>query len=205
MGAERQGVTGAPAVAFFDFDCTLTARDTLMPWLFALKGRRRTLWAAARVGVTHPLRADTGADDLRTRIKSALFARLLAGVSVEDALAAAARVGDGLLFRADMTRRVAEHLARGDRVVVATGSPTLVAGPIVAARFGLREVIGTELEVADGRLTGRLAGPNCTRYAKAALVGAWLAQNAAGAVCHGYGNRPHDLPMLALMDHATVV
>jgi HAD superfamily hydrolase (TIGR01490 family) len=198
-------LTTAPAVAFFDFDCTLTARDTLMPWLFALKGRRRTLWAAARVGVTHPLRADTGAGDLRTRVKSALFARLLAGVAVEDALAATDKVAAKVLFRADMARRVEEHLAQGDRVVVATGAPTLVAGPIVAARFGLKEVIGTELEVEGGRLTGRFAGPNCIRHAKAALVEDWLARNAAGAIRHGYGNRPHDLPMLALMDHATVV
>ncbi|MEO3434800.1 HAD-IB family hydrolase [Inquilinus sp. CAU 1745] len=191
--------------AFFDFDCTLTRQDTLMPWLMELRGRRRTYYTAVRVGIAHPFRRDTGSGDLRTRVKAALLARLLVNVAVDDAREAAARLFNRLDWRDDIVRAFEDHLEKGHRVVVATGAPTVVAEPLLQKRFGGAEIIGTELEVDGGRLTGRMKGVNCVRQGKAALVSDWLEINGPFEDLYGYGNRPHDLPMLALMTHRRIV
>ena len=98
------------------------------------------------------------------------------------------------------------HRRAGDVLVIATGSPRLVVERLAAEHCPPDLVIGTELELAaDGRLTGRLAGPNCVREDKARRVGDWLAAQGPVRASYGYGNHPHDLPMLALVDHPRLV
>lgn len=204
-------VTPAPAdgraIAVFDLDCTLTRRDSLIPWLIELRGWRRTALAAAHSGMVNPLRRDTGAGDLRTRIKQRLLARLLAGVAVETARQAAHAVGRRIGWNPAMLRALEGHRDRGHQVLVATGSATLCAEAMLGDRVGAAgiAIIGTRLEVEGNRLTGRLAGPNCVRLAKADQVAAWLERHGPFTERWGYGNAPHDLPMLALMDHRMVV
>ncbi len=194
-----------PVIAVFDLDCTLTRRDTLLPWLVEMRGWRRTLTAAARAGVINPANRATGAGDLRTRIKERLLKHLLTGVPVEAAHEAALAVGRRIGWRTEIVRALEEHRAAGHRVLIATGSSSLFASAMLADRFGLLDVIGTELEVADGHLTGRLAGANCVRLAKADRVADWLRRNGPFAERWGYGNTPHDLPMLDLMDYRKIV
>ena len=43
------------------------------------------------------------------------------------------------------------------------------------------------------------------RDEKARRVAEWLAQNGPFSEVWGYGNRPHDLAMLALTDHPNVI
>ncbi len=194
-------------VAVFDLDCTLTRRDSLIPWLVELRGWRRTAVAAARSGMVNPLRRDTGAGDLRTRIKQRLLARLLAGVPVDTARQAARAVARRIPWNLATLRSLEQHRAQGHRVLVATGSATLCAEAMLGDRLGAEgiTVIGTGLEVEGNHLTGQLAGPNCVRLAKAAQVAAWMTQHGPFDERWGYGNAPHDLPMLALMDHRMVV
>ena len=66
-------------------------------------------------------------------------------------------------------------------------------------------VIGTDLEIVNGKLTGKLAGANCIRDEKARRVAEWVSQNGPFQESWGYGNRPHDLAMLALTDNPVVV
>jgi phosphoserine phosphatase len=46
---------------------------------------------------------------------------------------------------------------------------------------------------------------NCVRLAKAERLRDWLARNGPFRSVAGYGNAPHDLPMLALCDRRTVI
>lgn len=194
-------------VAVFDLDCTLTRRDSLVPWLIELRGWRRTALAAVHSGVVNPLRPDRGAGDLRTRIKQRLLIRLLAGIPVETARQAAHTVGRRIAWNAAMLRTLERHRDQGHQVLVATGSATLCAEAMLGDRLGGEgiAILGTRLEIEGDRLTGRLAGPNCVRVAKADQVAAWLDRHGPFAERWGYGNAPHDLPMLALMDHRMVV
>lgn len=63
------------------------------------------------------------------------------------------------LMRPAGLRAVADEVESGAVVTLCSASPALVLKPF-AERLGIN-LIGTELEVIDGRLTGRIAGANC--------------------------------------------
>ena len=196
---------GAPT-AVFDFDKTLTLRDTFLPWLAVLRGRRRTV-AAGLASLRSGLSGVSHGGSARDATKAAMIQRLLTGVAVADAQAAAHRLTPRVTWSDPVCRRLQEHLQLGHAVLVATGSCRLAVVEMVADRFGADaglQVIGTELEEAAGILTGRLSGENCIGEHKAMRVRHWLEQ-AAQAGGWGYGNAPWDLPMLALMQHRVVV
>ena len=210
--AVRQALLSAPLTAagaptaVFDFDKTLTVRDTFLPWLTLLRGRRRTL-AAGLASLRSGLPGVSRGGSARDATKAAMVRRLLTGVAVGDAQAAAHRLTPRVTWSDPVCRRLQEHLGLGHAVLVATGSCRLAVAEMVADRFGADaglQVIGTELEEEAGTLTGRLSGGNCIGENKAGRVRLWLEQGGqAGG--WGYGNAPFDLPMLALMQHRVVV
>jgi phosphatidylglycerophosphatase C len=61
-------------------------------------------------------------------------------------------------------------------------------------------VLCTEMEVVDGRYTGRMATPNCHGEEKVHRLQTWLATEfgAAQPVLHAYGDTSGDRPMLRL-------
>ncbi len=194
---------GAPT-AVFDFDKTLTVRDTFLPWLTVLRGRRRTL-AAGLASLRSGLPGVSRGGSARDATKAAMVRRLLTGVAVTEAQAAARRLTPRVIWSDPVCTRLQEHLQLGHAVLVATGSCRLAVAEMVADRFGAGlQVIGTELEEEAGTLTGRMSGENCIAEHKAARVRHWLEQ-AGQAGGWGYGNAPWDLPMLALMQHRVVV
>ena len=212
VAAARQALLGTPATALgaptavFDFDKTLTVRDTFLPWLSVLRGRRRTL-AAGLASLRSGLPGVSSGGSAREATKVAMACRLLTGVSVADAQAAAHRLMPRVIWSDPVCSRLREHLQLGHAVLVATGSCRIAVAEMVAERFGADaglQVIGTELEEDAGLLTGRLSGGNCIGENKAERVRGWLEQvGQAGG--WGYGNAPWDLPMLALMQHRVVV
>ncbi|NTU76734.1 MAG: haloacid dehalogenase-like hydrolase, partial [Alphaproteobacteria bacterium] len=66
-------------------------------------------------------------------------------------------------------------------------------------------LICTRLQAKDDVLTGLMESGNCVRQRKAELVAAYLAAHGPFAESWGYGNLPHDLPMLALVQHKIIV
>lgn len=198
-------MAGAPT-AVFDFDKTLTVRDTFLPWLTVLRGRRRTV-AAGLASLRSGLPGVSRGGSARDATKAAMVRRLLTGVAVAEAQAAARMLTPWVIWSDPVCTRLQEHLQLGHAVLVATGSCRLAVAEMVADRFGAGadlQVIGTELEEEAGTLTGRLSGENCIAEHKAVRVRHWLEQ-AGQAGGWGYGNAPWDLPMLALMQHRVVV
>ncbi|MGK9517808.1 haloacid dehalogenase-like hydrolase, partial [Salmonella enterica subsp. enterica] len=53
------------------------------------------------------------------------------------------------LIYSDATKTIARHRAKGDRILVISASGTHLVTPI-AARIGIDEVLGIELDVAHG-------------------------------------------------------
>lgn len=195
--------SGRP-VAFFDLDGTLTRRDTLLAWIAALVGWPRTMaaWsAAAGAGWRRP---DQFAADWRGRIKCALLSRTIRGIPAADAAAAGADLRGQIGWKAPIVDALRAHAGLGHRIVVVTGAPQIYLAALLA-ELPVDEMLGTALELEDGRLTGRLAEPNPVRAAKRARVEAWLTRNGPTGERWGYGNAPHDLPMLELVDHKIVV
>lgn len=200
-------MTEPTGIAVFDFDDTLVEGDSLMPFLVEVVGARRAWWAMAAAVLESALRQVIGRPagaDLKGGIKALLLRRALTGVPVAETEAAARRLRRWLRWKPLVLEKLREHRRRGCRIVVASGALDLYL-PVLLEGVPVDAVLATELEARDGRLTGRMVGGNCVRAEKARRVTAAIAWLAPLAPSWGYGNRPSDLPMLALVDHPTVV
>lgn len=204
-------MTGAPdagpGIAIFDFDDTLIAGDSLPAFLAELSGplRARTAIVSAllRALVAHALGRAPGAD-FRGSVKAFMLSGAVAGRTVEEARAAARRLKPRLRWLAPQVDTLRSHAAAGRRVVVVSGALDVYL-PVLLEELPVTDILATDLEVDGGVLTGRLKTVNCVRAAKAERIRAFLAAHAPTGPTWGYGNRPHDLPMLALVDHPAVI
>lgn len=194
-------------VAFFDFDGTLIHGDSLLMFIGEVIGRRRAALAfvdALRSGLHRHARGRGPGVDLPGSIKTILLRRTLRGVPVPDALAAAERLAHRIRWHAPLVETLKAHRREGRRVVVATGALDIYM-PALLRGLEVDDLLATGLEVVDGVLSGRLSTGNCVRLDKAARVSAWIARHGPCGETWGYGNRPSDLPMLALLDRRVVV
>lgn len=159
------GPVAAPILSVFDFDGTLTRRDSFVPFLRYAFGVRifsvrvmRMLPAALRY---------LGKGMSRDELKAVLIASFLKGVPVdwvEQRAVEFRRAYWSRLMRPAGLQSVAAELSSGAEVTICSASPRLVLAPF-ANELGIK-LIATELEVADGVLTGRISGSNCRCEAK---------------------------------------
>ena len=111
---------------------------------------------------------------------------------VEPMIAPAARVA------------VEHHRAAGDVIVLATGSTCYGARP-VARSLGIDHVLSSELEVVDGKFTGR-ASALCFGKHKVTMVERWAAHHGVDlAASTFYSDSYNDLPMLERVGRAIAI
>ena len=177
-------------VAAFDFDGTLTRRDSLIPFLARHAGPAATTRGLVAAATT---RGD------RSARKQALLHRTLMGRSEGDVAEAgeayAARlVARGL--RRDVLALLDDHRSNGHRPVIVSASPELyvrAAGRLL----GIDDVLGTRLEVDElGRLTGRYHGRNCIGDEKVSRLDDWI-DGREVTLLYAYGNSAGDEALLA--------
>lgn len=193
-------------VAAFDFDGTLSRRDTLIPFLVRAAGRRRFAAAAARVGLSGA-RRDVPLGD-RDEVKVALLSELFAG-RAEDELESLGRIyARDLLanqLRPEVLDRLRRHRHAGHEVLFVSASLAYYLEPL-ADELELQGVLAVQPAVDQGRLTGALARPNVRAAEKAARLREWLGAPAEGPLVGvelwAYGNSSGDHALLAMADHA---
>lgn len=204
---QHQGVGQGQGVAFFDFDGTLVHGDTLPMFIAEVIGKRRTQMAfadAIRSAGHRHLRGLGPGVDFRGSVKTILLKRTLRGLPLAEAHAAAEQLAGKLRWYSPILQALRDHRQAGRRVVVATGALDIYM-PFLLRDETVDDLLATEMEVRDGILTGALATGNCVRIDKADRVRAWMRTNGPVGETWGYGNRPSDLPMLALLDRRVVV
>jgi HAD superfamily hydrolase (TIGR01490 family) len=104
------------------------------------------------------------------------------------------------------TNRMKWHLERRHRVFLVTGTLAPLARAIVRHMPCGVEVCATELEIRDGRFTGRLAGAHLGYEEKArVLQEAAAAYGIAPARSYAYGNQMSDLRMLETVGNPAAV
>jgi phosphatidylglycerophosphatase C len=161
VGEDRQpGNVFRPLVAF-DFDGTLTWKDSFLAFLAWRAGRGGFL--AGLAGLMPAVGAFL-VDRDRGRLKAAAARRFLAGATraelERDAQRFAADHGRPLL-RPDAVRAWRRWQGEGSRLVIVTASPETIVAPIARA-LGADRLIGTRLAFdANERATGELDGANC--------------------------------------------
>jgi len=187
------------AIAAFDFDGTITRRDTLGPFLVHVAGRRRV---TAAMGRRLPAMAGSLRNDaLRDVTKERILGDVLAGRTHDELIAAGERYATTLIdrFRPEALERIDWHRSQAHELVVVSASLVYYLRP-VARRLGFDDVIGVEMETRDGRLTGALAGPNVRADEKPRRLRSWIGDG--GAEIWAYGNSSGDEALLAAADHA---
>jgi phosphatidylglycerophosphatase C len=192
---------GRPGVAAFDFDGTLSRRDTLVPFLRRACGH----WPLVRAAI-----AARGARG-RDAFKVGLVGRLFRGWPAERLDALGRAYVPTLLgaLRSGSRERLAWHRQRGHAVVIVSASLGAYLRPL-ADRLEIDDALAVEL-VADaaGTLTGEVVGGlNNRGPEKVARLEVWLdARFGPGADVElwAYGDSSGDAELLAIADHPTWV
>lgn len=147
-----------PALSIFDFDGTLSYRDSFVPFLHFAFGSRQFLQRALASLSPHYLYGGMSRDQMKARLIRAFLTDVeLSWLQAKAKAYCEARWQR--LMRPQGIAEVRNQLAQGRIVSLCSASPALVLQPF-AERLGI-ELIGTELVVNDGILTGEMAGRNC--------------------------------------------
>lgn len=190
-------------VAAFDFDGTISQRDTLAGFLVFVAGRATVARAAASESVS--MGRGLTSSEQRNAAKERLLGRVLGGRSVEDVSDAGARYAARLpeRFRPSTIAEINRHREVGNDLVIVSASLVYYLRPL-AAELGFNEVIGVSMtELPDGRLGTTLDGPNVRKAEKARRLHAWLGEEPFEL--WAYGDSSGDEELLAMADHATWV
>lgn len=192
-------------VAAFDFDGTLTRRDSLLPYLLRGLGWRRFLRALLQSGPW--LAAYACGLTSNHRAKARLLRASLGGCPVADvehwAVDFAARYLPQQWRQATLAQ-LRWHQAQGHCCVIVSASPGIYLHH-VGKILGMEAVLCTELEVSGDRLSGRMQTRNCHGEEKVLRLQAWLASRGwprEQITLHAYGDSDGDVPLLNLADYA---
>ncbi len=199
-GGFRQPSIPGQAIVAFDFDGTLTVRDSFTGFLRKRAGRRR--WALGLVRLA-PATAAYAKDRDRGAIKAAAVKEFLHGTSraelQADAEAYAAEAWRKLM-RPDALETWADWGRKGAHRVIVTASPALTVAPF-ARRLGAEGLLGTELTFdAQDRLTGHFDSPNCRGGEKVRRL--YAAYGEGLRLAAAYGDTSGDAEMLRIADRA---
>lgn len=193
-------------IAAFDFDGTLTQRDTFMPFLARGLGWPRFLLALV---LCSPWLACFALRLIPNHVaKQKLMLATLTNKTTADMEDWTSRwlAHDfpGQLQSWTMAR-LAEHQKAGHCCVMVSASPDIYLKR-VAQQLGFDALLCTEMEVEDGRLTGLMKTPNCYGEQKVIRLQAWMLErfgtDADAATLYAYGDTSGDMPMLRLAAHA---
>ncbi len=102
-------------------------------------------------------------------------------------------------------RLLGHHRARGHRLVIITSSNRFTTEPIAKA-LQVDELLATELEMSEGRYTGRYSGEPLLGEAKLRRLKQWREEkNLQVEESWFYSDSRNDIPLLEHVDHAVAV
>ena len=184
----------------FDFDGTLTTRDTLIAFIRYACGTPRFLLGFllhAPLLVLMKLRLYSNG-----KAKQRLFSWFFRGMPIEtfDALCQSFASTHRHLLRPETVRLLQQALSEGSEVLIVSASIDNWVQPF----FPTVTVLGTQIEVIDGRLTGRFLTPNCYGQEKVCRILALHPDRSAYRLT-AYGDSRGDRELLAFADEAHLV
>ena len=184
-------------VVAFDFDGTLTTRDTLLAFIRYAKGTRAFLWGFLRHA--HLLVLMKLGFYPNWKAKQRVFSYFFKGMSLDvfDALCQQFAADNRHLLRPEGIQAVQQAQADGAEVLIVSASIDNWVQPF----FPSVKVVGTQIEVANGRLTGRFLTPNCYGEEKVRRILA-LYPDRHEYHLTAYGDSRGDKQLLAFADEA---
>jgi len=189
-----------PTIAAFDFDGTLTYRDSLLPFLLFDQGSWQFTLKMIRVS---PVLAAYAFKLIRNdRAKEILLKTFLGGRSLSEIEASGGRFAATQIqsmLKPEAWERFLWHKSQGHVCVLVSASLVHYLVPW-ASKAGFDHVIGSSLATDDqGVVSGKLHGGNCYGDQKAKRIREWL--GGTDAIVYAYGDSRGDRELLAMADH----
>lgn len=191
-------VAARPVAAVFDLDKTITRRATYVPFLLSIArcDFRKLLYAApiAGAGLAYKLGLIS-----RGRVKEIMLSTIVGRASRSEVAAyAEAFVAECVTrgLRSGALRAIAEHRARGHKLILATASFDFYVEPL-GRELGFDSVIATRSAWDEGgRLLGRIDGENCYGAEKLRRLEEALPDLRSNHRVVAYSDSHVDLPLL---------
>jgi len=186
-------------VAAFDFDGTITTIDTLPGFIwFSIKFKRLLFSTLKVIPILWSYRFRRMSNH---EAKEKLFSEYFGDTPFTDFTKACAGFVPGIqkLARPAAMDRIRWHQRMGHVVVIVSAS---VEDWIIpwANHNGIHTVLATQIQVVDGRLTGRFFSKNCHGQEKVNRLLTYLAGR-SNYELYAYGDSRGDKELLALADH----
>lgn len=187
-------------IAAFDFDGTLTYRDTLIPFLLFVCGpwklfKECLLLTPVFVGYIFKIYD-------RQQVKEALMSRTIAGMPLEKVRALGAEFAQNRLpqlLRPEGMERLRWHQERGDRALLVSANLDVYLEPW-GKIVGFQDVICSKVAQDNfQRVTGKLIGKNCRAQEKVVRLEQLLGGRSIYEV-YAYGDSEGDKEMLEWAD-----
>jgi len=189
------------AVAFFDFDGTLTYRDTLLPFLRMLRGQQCFSLDLLKVS---PWLAGYGLRLIKNdKAKQILLRQSLSCYTIDELEDHGRHFAEQQLpgmIRPDVRDRLQMHQQHGDVCVLVSASLDVYLKPWISEN-GIEYAITSSLETdADGKVTGQLKAGNCYGEEKVKRMSELMQVIDTPSRTYAYGNSKGDIPMLKFVD-----
>lgn len=181
----------------YDFDGTLTTRDSLLAFIRYTKGTTAFLWGFLRHA--HLLVLMKLGLYPNWKVKQQVFAWFFKGMQLDvfDTLCRQFAADNRSLLRPEGVRAVEQAKAEGAEVLIVSASIDNWVQPF----FPGVTIVGTQVEERNGRLTGRFLTPNCYGQEKVNRILA-LYPNRHEYYLTAFGDSRGDKQLLAFADEA---
>lgn len=181
----------------FDFDGTLTTRDTLLAFIRYAKGTRAFLWGFLRHA--HLLVLMKLGLYPNWKAKQRVFSYFFKGMTLDvfDTLCRQFAAENRYLLRPEGIKTLQQAQSEGAGVLIVSASIDNWVQPF----FPGVTVVGTQIEVNNDRLTGRFVTANCYGEEKVRRILALYPDRSAYHLT-AYGDSRGDKQLLAFADEA---
>ena len=187
-------------IAFFDFDGTMTSRDSFLDFI---RHERGLLRFGLGMFLHIPLFIGMYARLFKHQfVKERLLQWFYKGIAQEAFMASSEHYAMEVLpamIRPKSMAEIFDLKEHGFEIVVVTASPTSWVEPWCALHQ--IKVIGSVLEFHDERVTGKLIGKNCRGLEKVRRVKAAYDLSTYDTI-YCYGDTEADIPLLLLATHS---
>lgn len=196
MSSENPNPTEPRTLVLFDFDGTLTYKDTLFEFTRFAVGNARFLFGLIILAI--PLVLQKLKLVSAQRAKEIFISHFFGNMLIDDfnkLCISFCEAGLPALVRQKAMSAIFQHQKEGGRIIIISASPANWIHPW--ATKNKIETIATELEIKNNRLTGKIQGANCNGEEKVIRLKAKVDIRQYDEII-AYGDTKGDLPMLAL-------
>lgn len=191
-----------PIIAAFDFDGTLTDRDTLLPFLYYVSGRKKTI--KALLELTPEFFCYLVGSVSRQKVKEQILSKVIGLESQKAMQKKGTEFAEKIiptLLKPGMLKRLLWHQSQGHHCILISAAVDLYIQPW-GQIMGFQTIISSHCEVnTQGQLTGNLIGLNCWGKEKVRRLTEIIGPRDRYEL-YVYGDSLGDTELLEMADHA---